>query len=180
MLLTTISVVLGDYSDGALLLEHSLNHKTHSASPLASVAISTLLVYLIRSKTHAISSIGHLPKGLNPPSSNMLYFSSTHLALAIKTGSFSRSAVSYNTGAKTAVFNIVMASAVLVTLLFLMPLFYYTPNLILAAIILTAVIGGSFGPQDLVACNQAKHFRIWIRYIRALKDIEEPQESLVS
>ena len=34
-----------------------------------------------------------------------------------------------------------MASAVLVTLLFLMPLFYYTPNLILAAIILTAVIG---------------------------------------
>lgn len=34
-----------------------------------------------------------------------------------------------------------MASAVLVTLLFLMPLFYYTPNVILAAIILTAVIG---------------------------------------
>lgn len=34
-----------------------------------------------------------------------------------------------------------MASAVLVTLLFLMPLFYYTPNLILAAIIITAVIG---------------------------------------
>ncbi|KAF2584460.1 hypothetical protein F2Q70_00037201 [Brassica cretica] len=55
--------------------------------------------------------------------------------------SFSRSAVNYNAGAKTAVSNIVMASAVLVTLLFLMPLFYYTPNLILAAIILTAVIG---------------------------------------
>lgn len=34
-----------------------------------------------------------------------------------------------------------MASAVLVTLLFLMPLFYYTPNVILAAIIITAVIG---------------------------------------
>ncbi|VVA97794.1 unnamed protein product [Arabis nemorensis] len=164
-----------------------------AASPLASVIISTLLVFLIRSKTHAISYIGHLPKGLNPPSSNMLYFSGTHLALAIKTGiitgilsltegiavgrtfaslknyqvngnkemmaigfmnmagsctscyvttgSFSRSAVNYNAGAKTAVSNIVMASAVLVTLLFLMPLFYYTPNVILAAIILTAVIG---------------------------------------
>ncbi|KAG5415968.1 hypothetical protein IGI04_003535 [Brassica rapa subsp. trilocularis] len=112
-----------------------------AASPLASVVISTLLVFLIRNKTHAISFIGHLPKGLNPPSSNMLYFSGTHLALAIKTGSFSRSAVNYNAGAKTAVSNIVMASAVLVTLLFLMPLFYYTPNLILAAIILTAVIG---------------------------------------
>ncbi|EFH59229.1 SULTR3_4 [Arabidopsis lyrata subsp. lyrata] len=164
-----------------------------AASPLASVIISTLLVYLIRSKTQAISFIGHLPKGLNPPSLNMLYFSGAHLALAIKTGiitgilsltegiavgrtfaslknyqvngnkemmaigfmnmagsctscyvttgSFSRSAVNYNAGAKTAVSNIVMASAVLVTLLFLMPLFYYTPNVILAAIILTAVIG---------------------------------------
>lgn len=30
--------------------------------------------------------IGHLPKGLNPPSLNMLYFSGAHLALAIKTG----------------------------------------------------------------------------------------------
>jgi sulfate transporter 3 len=59
----------------------------------------------------------------------------------VTTGSFSRSAVNYNAGAKTAVSNIVMASAVLVTLLFLMPLFYYTPNVILAAIILTAVIG---------------------------------------
>ncbi len=56
-------------------------------------------------------------------------------------GSFSRSAVNYNAGAQTAVSNIVMATAVLVTLLFLMPLFYYTPNVILAAIIITAVIG---------------------------------------
>lgn len=56
-------------------------------------------------------------------------------------GSFSRSAVNYNAGAKSVVSNIVMAAAVLVTLLFLMPLFYYTPNLILAAIIITAVIG---------------------------------------
>ena len=63
------------------------------------------------------------------------------LFIYFSSGSFSRSAVNYNAGAKTAVSNIVMASAVLVTLLFLMPLFYYTPNLILAAIILTAVIG---------------------------------------
>uniref|UniRef100_A0A0R0IVC5 STAS domain-containing protein n=1 Tax=Glycine max TaxID=3847 RepID=A0A0R0IVC5_SOYBN len=137
--------------------------------------------------------IGELPKGLNPPSSNMLYFNGPYLALAIKTGlvtgilsltegiavgrtfaalknyqvdgnkemmaiglmniagscsscyvttgSFSRSAVNYNAGAQTAVSNIIMASAVLVTLLFLMPLFYYTPNVVLAAIIITAVVG---------------------------------------
>ncbi|KAI7737241.1 hypothetical protein M8C21_012128 [Ambrosia artemisiifolia] len=54
--------------------------------------------------------------------------------------SFSRSAVNANAGAKTVVSIIIMASTVLVTLLFLMPLFYYTPNLILAAIIITGVI----------------------------------------
>lgn len=37
--------------------------------------------------------------------------------------------------------NIVMALTVMVTLLFLMPLFAYTPNVVLAAIIITAVIG---------------------------------------
>ncbi|KAK7271897.1 hypothetical protein RJT34_28157 [Clitoria ternatea] len=164
-----------------------------AAAPLTSVILSTILIFLLRNKTHEIAVIGHLPKGLNPPSSNMLYFSGLHLALAIKTGivtgilsltegiavgrtfaslqnyqvdgnkemmaiglmniagscsscyvttgSFSRSAVNYNAGAQTAVSNIIMAAAVLVTLLFLMPLFYYTPNVILAAIIITAVIG---------------------------------------
>ena len=96
-LLTTISVVMGNYCDGAWLLDHSLNHKTHckylqklqalyqkrlccdrifniflailqsmrkpklfwisAASPLASVVISTLLVFLIRNKTQAISFV---------------------------------------------------------------------------------------------------------------------------
>ncbi|XP_038710090.1 probable sulfate transporter 3.4 isoform X3 [Tripterygium wilfordii] len=59
----------------------------------------------------------------------------------VSSGSFSRSAVNYNAGAKTAISNIVMAATVLITLLFLMPLFTYTPNLILSAIIVTAVIG---------------------------------------
>ncbi|KAL0429830.1 UNVERIFIED_CONTAM: putative sulfate transporter 3.4 [Sesamum radiatum] len=59
----------------------------------------------------------------------------------ITTGSFSRSAVNYNAGAQSGVSNIIMAVAVLITLLFLMPLFHYTPNLILAAIIITAAVG---------------------------------------
>ncbi|KAH9666157.1 putative sulfate transporter 3.4 [Citrus sinensis] len=164
-----------------------------AAAPLTSVILSTLIVFCLKSKAHGISIIGHLPKGLNPPSSNMLSFNGPFLAVAIKTGlvtgilsltegiavgrtfaalknyqvdgnkemmaigfmniagsctscyvttgSFSRSAVNYNAGAQSAVSNVVMASAVLVTLLFLMPLFYYTPNVILAAIIITAVIG---------------------------------------
>nr|GMD63340.1 probable sulfate transporter 3.3 [Ipomoea batatas] len=59
----------------------------------------------------------------------------------VTTGAFSRSAVNHNAGCKTAVSNIVMAVTVMVTLLFLMPLFQYTPNVILGAIIVTAVVG---------------------------------------
>ncbi|XP_021723677.1 probable sulfate transporter 3.4 [Chenopodium quinoa] len=164
-----------------------------AAAPLASVILSTFIVFCLKSNADKIPKIGQLPKGLNPPSVNMLYFHSSHIALAAKTGlitgilsltegiavgrtfaslenyqvdgnkemmaigimnvvgscsscyvttgAFSRSAVNYNAGAKTAFSNIVMATAVLVTLLFLMPLFYYTPNVVLAAIIITAVIG---------------------------------------
>ncbi|CAN1317416.1 Probable sulfate transporter 3.4 [Linum perenne] len=165
-----------------------------AAAPLTSVVAATLASFIFSSKLHGVKIIGHLPKGLNPPSLNMLQLlSSSHLSLVLKTGlvtgilsltegiavgttfaslgnyqvdgnkemmaigamnmvgsctscyvttgSFSRSAVNYNAGAKTAVSNIVMASAVLVTLLFLMPLFHYTPEVILAAIIITAVIG---------------------------------------
>ncbi|KAE9600490.1 putative SLC26A/SulP transporter [Lupinus albus] len=164
-----------------------------AAAPLTSVILSTILVFLLRNKTNKIAFIGELPKGINPPSPNLLYFKGPLLALAIKTGlitgilsliegiavgrtfaafnnyqvdgnkemiaigvmnvvgscsscfvtagSFSRSAVNYNAGAKSTVSNIVMAAAVLVTLLFLMPLFHYTPNVVLGAIIITAVIG---------------------------------------
>ncbi|EEF36368.1 probable sulfate transporter 3.3 [Ricinus communis] len=59
----------------------------------------------------------------------------------VTTGAFSRSAVNHNAGAKTAVSNIIMSVTVMVTLLFLMPLFQYTPNVVLGAIIVTAVIG---------------------------------------
>ncbi|KAL8153112.1 hypothetical protein V2J09_010872 [Rumex salicifolius] len=164
-----------------------------AAAPLTSVIVSTIIVFAVKPNTRQVPIIGHLPKGLNPPSMNMLYFSGSYLALAIKTGiitgilsltegiavgrtfaalknyqvdgnkemvaiglmnmagscsscyvttgSFSRTAVNYNAGAQTALSNIVMALSVLVTLLFLMPLFHYTPNVILAAIIITAVIG---------------------------------------
>ncbi|KAM0066045.1 putative SLC26A/SulP transporter [Helianthus debilis subsp. tardiflorus] len=151
-----------------------------------------------------LASIGQLDKGVNPPSSNMLYFHGEFLAVAVKTGvvtgllsltegiavgrtfaalknyqvdgnkemiaiglmnmagscsscyvttgTFSRSAVNENAGGQTAMSNIIMALTVLVTLLFLMPLFKYTPDLILAAIIVTAVIG-------LIDYQSA--FRLW-------------------
>ncbi|XP_024027791.1 probable sulfate transporter 3.3 isoform X1 [Morus notabilis] len=164
-----------------------------AGAPLASVILSTLIVFAFKAHHHGISVIGKLQEGLNPPSWNMLLFHGAHLGLVIKTGfvtgiisltegiavgrtfaalkdyrvdgnkemmaiglmnmvgsatscyvttgAFSRSAVNHNAGAKTAVSNIVMSVTVMVTLLFLMPLFQYTPNLVLGAIIVTAVVG---------------------------------------
>ncbi|KAG5246245.1 Sulfate transporter 3.2 family protein [Salix suchowensis] len=59
----------------------------------------------------------------------------------LTTGPFSRSAVNFNAGCKTAVSNIVMALAVMVTLLFLTPLFHYTPLVVLSSIIIGAMLG---------------------------------------
>ncbi|PPD91863.1 hypothetical protein GOBAR_DD11202 [Gossypium barbadense] len=60
--------------------------------------------------------------------------------LHARAGSFSRSAVNYMAGCNTAVSNIVMSSVVLLTLELITPLFKYTPNAILASIIISAVI----------------------------------------
>ncbi|KAL5542848.1 hypothetical protein UlMin_010558 [Ulmus minor] len=58
----------------------------------------------------------------------------------VATGSFSRSAVNYMAGCHTAVSNIVMSIVVLLTLELITPLFKYTPNAILASIIIAAVV----------------------------------------
>ncbi|CAK8530278.1 unnamed protein product [Lathyrus sativus] len=58
----------------------------------------------------------------------------------VATGSFSRSAVNYMAGCRTAVSNIVMSIVLLLTLLVITPLFKYTPNAVLASIIIAAVM----------------------------------------
>ncbi len=55
-------------------------------------------------------------------------------------GSFSRSAVNFNAGAKTGMSSIFSATVVLVTLLFLTPLLYHLPQAALAAVIIMALI----------------------------------------
>ena len=56
-------------------------------------------------------------------------------------GGFSRTAVNYQAGARTPLASVFTAALVLLTLLFLTPLFTHLPNAVLAAIILVAVIG---------------------------------------
>ncbi len=57
------------------------------------------------------------------------------------TGSFSRSVVNYDAGAKTGMASIITAVIIAFTVLFLTPLFYYLPKSLLAAIIMVAVFG---------------------------------------
>jgi len=66
------------------------------------------------------------------------------------TGGFSRTAVNAQAGARTGIAAIITAAVVVLTLLFLTPLFYYLPKAVLAAIIMTAVFG-------LVDFREAKH-----------------------
>lgn len=57
------------------------------------------------------------------------------------TGGFSRTAVNAQAGARSQVSSLVSVAVVVVTLLFLTPLFYALPNAVLAAIIVVAVAG---------------------------------------
>ncbi|XP_023529388.1 probable sulfate transporter 3.5 [Cucurbita pepo subsp. pepo] len=59
----------------------------------------------------------------------------------LTTGPFSKTAVNFNAGCRTAMSNVVMAVFMALTLLFLAPLFSYTPLVALSAIIMSAMFG---------------------------------------
>ncbi|KAI6693292.1 hypothetical protein NL676_021002 [Syzygium grande] len=165
----------------------------NAMAPLTSVILGSVFVYLSHAEKHGVQVIGHLKKGLNPPSMTELAFGSPHLMTAIKvgivtgvialaegvavgrsfatfknyhidgnkemiafgmmniagsctscyltSGPFSRTAVNFNAGCKSSVSNIVMATAVMITLVFLTPLFHYTPLVVLSSIIIAAMLG---------------------------------------
>ncbi|KAI3911789.1 hypothetical protein MKW92_045207 [Papaver armeniacum] len=59
----------------------------------------------------------------------------------LTTGPFSKTAVNYSAGCKTAMSNVVMAVCMMLTLLFIAPAFSYTPLVTLSAIIMAAMLG---------------------------------------
>ncbi|KAF2286887.1 hypothetical protein GH714_034877 [Hevea brasiliensis] len=68
----------------------------------------------------------------------------------LTTGPFSKTAVNFNAGCRTAMSNIVMAICMMLTLLFLAPFFSYTPLVALSAIIMSAMLG-------LIDCKEIYH-----------------------
>ncbi|KAK8286661.1 hypothetical protein V6Z11_D07G004700 [Gossypium hirsutum] len=59
----------------------------------------------------------------------------------LTTGPFSKTAVNVNSGCKTPMANVVQGFCMMLTLLFLAPIFSYTPLVALAAIIMSAMLG---------------------------------------
>ncbi|XP_019439834.1 PREDICTED: high affinity sulfate transporter 2-like isoform X2 [Lupinus angustifolius] len=162
-------------------------------SPMISVILSTLFVYITRADKKGVAIVRHIKKGVNPSSVSEIFFSGKYLGPGIRigvvagmvalteaaaigrtfavikdysldgnkemlamgtmnvigsftscylaTGSFSRTAVNFMAGCKTAVSNIVMSSVVLLTLILITPLFKYTPNAVLSSIIIAVVLG---------------------------------------
>ncbi len=57
------------------------------------------------------------------------------------TGGFSRTAVNVQTGAQTGIASIISATVIVLTLVFLTPLFYHLPKAVLASVIMVSVFG---------------------------------------
>ncbi|XP_010455991.1 PREDICTED: sulfate transporter 3.2-like [Camelina sativa] len=123
-------------------------------SPLVSVIFGSLFMYFLHDHFHGIPyegiAVGRsfaMYKNYNiDGNKEMIAFGVMNIlgsfsSCYLTTGPFSRSAVNYNAGCKTALSNVVMAVAVAVTLLFLTPLFFYTPLVVLSSIIITAMLG---------------------------------------
>ncbi|XP_058085032.1 sulfate transporter 3.1-like isoform X3 [Magnolia sinica] len=154
------SVVLGCCFLFYLLLTRYLSKRRpkffwiSAAAPLTSVILGSLLVYLTHAEKHGVQVEGiavgrsfamfknyHIDGNKEMIAFGMMNIAGSCTSCYLTTGPFSRSAVNYNAGCKTAVSNMVMAMAVMITLLFLTPLFHYTPLVVLSSIIISAMLG---------------------------------------
>lgn len=159
-----ISVVLGSL---LVYLSHAESHGVqvigHLKKGLNPSSLSSLLFspphMILALKTGMVTGIIALAEGIAVGRSfsmfknyhidgnkEMIAFGAMNIAGSLTscyltTGPFSRSAVNYNAGCKTAMSNVVMAVAVMITMLLLTPLFHYTPLVVLSSIILSAMLG---------------------------------------
>ena len=79
------------------------------------------------------------------------------------TASFSRSAISLESGAKTPIASLIAMLMVVLTLLYLTPLFYFLPNAVLAAIIMVSVFGLlDFANARSLFLEHKDEFFVWV------------------
>ncbi|XAR58573.1 hypothetical protein NMG60_11014023 [Bertholletia excelsa] len=118
-------------------------------SPYLSAAIKTGIIIgiiglaegIAVGRTFAMFKNYHIDGNKEMIAFGMMNIAGSFTSCYLTAGPFSRSAVNYNAGCKTAASNVFMAVAVMVTLLFLTPLFHYTPLVVLSSIIIAAMLG---------------------------------------
>uniref|UniRef100_A0A3N7H0T7 STAS domain-containing protein n=1 Tax=Populus trichocarpa TaxID=3694 RepID=A0A3N7H0T7_POPTR len=126
----------------------------NAMAPMMSVIVGSVLVYLTNAEKYGVQVEGvavgrsfamfknyHIDGNKEMIAFGMMNIAGSCVSCYLTTGPFSRTAVNFNAGCKTAGSNIVMAAAVMVTLLFLTPLFHYTPIVVLSSIIIAAMLG---------------------------------------
>lgn len=86
------------------------------------------------------------------------------------TSSFSRSAINEEAGATTGISSIVSAFIVMLTLLFLTPVFYHLPKTVLAAIIIVAVFN-LIQVQEAKRLFKANRFDFWLLIVTFLSTL---------
>ncbi|KAA3490128.1 putative sulfate transporter 3.5 [Gossypium australe] len=126
-------------------------------APMVVVVVGCLFAFFAHAEKHGIQIVGELKKGLNPPSIQYLNFDPQYLPVTVRAGlitgliamaegiaigrSFAIMKMNFNAGCRTAMSNVVMGFCMMLTLLFLAPLFRYTPLVALSAIIMSAMLG---------------------------------------
>ncbi|KAL1336664.1 hypothetical protein HN51_031041 [Arachis hypogaea] len=139
--------VLGEIKGGSLnpiSLLH-LNLSDNFLAPLIKTGLTVAVISL--TETIAVGRSFASLRGYNlDPNKEMISLGLTNIvgsftSCYVASGSLSRTALNYSSGAETTVSSIVMALTVLISLKFLTRLLYYTPKAILAAIIISVVPG---------------------------------------
>ena len=94
-------------------------------------------------------------------------------------GSFSRTAINYASGARTGISSIITTFSVIITLLFLTPLLTYIPKAALAALIITAVLM-LFNPREVfILWKMNRHDGIVAICVFSLSLISKPDYALL-
>ncbi|MBA0749513.1 hypothetical protein Gogos_003430 [Gossypium gossypioides] len=120
---------------------HIDGNKEMIAFGMMNIAGSCTSCYLTAGTGQALFYLPFDPLRMLLVVQNTRHFMEIFQLLAVTAGPFSRTAVNFNAGSRSAVSNIVMATAVMFTLLFLTPLFHYTPLVVLSSIIIAAMLG---------------------------------------
>ncbi|PHT51959.1 putative sulfate transporter 3.5 [Capsicum baccatum] len=125
-----------------------------SVAPIAVVVIGCVGAYWFKAEKHGIAIEGiaigrsfsildneQIDGNKEMIALGLMNIAGSFTSCYLTTGPFSKTAVNHSAGCKTQMSNVVMSVCMLLTLLFLAPLFGYTPLVALAAIIMSAMLG---------------------------------------